>query len=257
MTEAEWLYPDQYPDEMLIHVGPQASERKLRLFAVGCCTRVAHLLTDVRSRRSLALIEAVAEGRRDRRALERPRPAPAMPRNVTGVARYYAQAAAWNGTAPQAWEAAREVFFCSAYAAVADRTPLDPARWDRDEFADDPISWLEELLDDIGEACTPEWRWQAALVCEVFGNPFRPTAFDPAWRTPQVLALARTAYEERRWEELPLLADALEEAGCDNDAILNHCREQGPHVRGCWVIDLVLAKEGKGTAERRRGRSGK
>jgi hypothetical protein len=176
------------------------------------------------------------------------------------VARYFAQVAAWQSTAREPWVAACEVFFWSADAAVADRTALDPARWDREEFADDPTSWLEDLLDNIGdssEARAPEWRWQTALVRDVFGNPFRPLSFDPAWQTPQALALARTAYEERRWEELPLLADALEEAGCDNDAILNHCREQRPHVRGCWVIDLVLAKEGKGTAERRRGRSGK
>jgi hypothetical protein len=81
------------------------------------------------------------------------------------------------------------------------------------------------------------------MLREIFGNPFRPVSIDPIWRTPQALALARTAYEERRFEELPLLADALEEAGCTDEAILAHCRGLGPHVRGCWVVDLVLARE--------------
>jgi hypothetical protein len=66
--------------------------------------------------------------------------------------------------------------------------------------------------------------------------------FEPAWCTPQALALARTAYEERRFEDLPLLADALEEAGCTDEAILSHLRGPGPHVRGCWALDLVLGR---------------
>jgi hypothetical protein len=78
---------------------------------------------------------------------------------------------------------------------------------------------------------------------EILGNPFLPVAIDPIWHTPQALALARTAYEERRFEDLPLLADALEEAGCTDAAILAHLRGPGPHVRGCWVVDLVLGKE--------------
>ena len=77
----------------------------------------------------------------------------------------------------------------------------------------------------------------------VFGNPFRPVAVDPAWLTPAVVALARGIYEERAFDRMPILADALQDAGCDNDDILNHCRDDGPHVRGCWVVDLVLGKE--------------
>jgi hypothetical protein len=80
-------------------------------------------------------------------------------------------------------------------------------------------------------------------VREVFGYPLRLPGFAPAWRTPAVLALARSAYEERSFEDLPLLADALEEAGCTDPKILTHLREQGPHVRGCWALDLILGKE--------------
>ena len=78
---------------------------------------------------------------------------------------------------------------------------------------------------------------------DIFGNPFRPATLHPAWLTSTVVALARQMYESRDFGAMPILADALQDAGCDNDDILNHCRGPGPHVRGCWVVDLVLGKE--------------
>ncbi len=83
----------------------------------------------------------------------------------------------------------------------------------------------------------------ADLIRDIFGNPFRPVTLDPRWLSSTVLDLARTIYDERVWERMPILADALMDAGCDNEEILNHCRGPGPHVRGCWAIDLVLGKE--------------
>jgi len=81
------------------------------------------------------------------------------------------------------------------------------------------------------------------ILREIFGNPFRPVAFDPRWRSESAVALARTAYGTRNFSLLPILADALEEAGCDNADVLSHCREpNGVHVRGCWVVDGVLGK---------------
>src|SRR5262249_19732568 len=83
----------------------------------------------------------------------------------------------------------------------------------------------------------------AALVRDLIGNPFRPpNALNPAWRTPDVLGLARSAYYERAFDRLPILGDALEDAGCTDAVILDHCRGPGPHVRGCWVVDLILGK---------------
>jgi hypothetical protein len=82
----------------------------------------------------------------------------------------------------------------------------------------------------------------SSLVRCIFGNPFRPATLDPAWRTDTVVALARGIYDDRAFDRLPILADALQDAGCDNDDILNHCRDAGPHARGCWVVDLVLGK---------------
>jgi hypothetical protein len=84
---------------------------------------------------------------------------------------------------------------------------------------------------------------QAGFLRDIFANPFRPAAFDPAWRTPIVRRLAEAIYDERAFDRLPILADALEEAGCANADILSHLRGPGPHVQGCWVLDLVLGKE--------------
>jgi hypothetical protein len=82
----------------------------------------------------------------------------------------------------------------------------------------------------------------AHLLRCVAGNPFRPVAFDPEWRTSTAVALAQQMYESRDFSAMPILADALQDAGCDSDDILAHCRGPGPHVRGCWVVDLVLGK---------------
>jgi hypothetical protein len=81
------------------------------------------------------------------------------------------------------------------------------------------------------------------LLRDIFGNPFRPVAFNPAWRTDTAVALARQMYESRDFGAMPVLADALQDAGCDNEPILSHCRDATlTHVRGCWVVDLVLGK---------------
>jgi hypothetical protein len=95
--------------------------------------------------------------------------------------------------------------------------------------------FLEQGKDLAPTACS--------LLRDIFGNPFRPLAFDPAWRTSNTLGLATAMYESRDFANMPILADALEEAGCDVPDVLEHCRnEAGVHVRGCWVVDQVLGK---------------
>lgn len=82
-----------------------------------------------------------------------------------------------------------------------------------------------------------------ALIREMFGNPLRPVAFSPSWRTDTAVVLARQMYESRDFGLMPILADALQDAGCENADILDHCRDPNAvHVRGCWVVDLVLGK---------------
>lgn len=86
-----------------------------------------------------------------------------------------------------------------------------------------------------------EKNLQADYLRDIFGNPFRPTVFDPAWQTNNAVALARTMYDARDFSAMPILADALQDAGCENATILQHCRNQSQvHVRGCWVVDSVL-----------------
>jgi hypothetical protein len=80
------------------------------------------------------------------------------------------------------------------------------------------------------------------MLYDVAGNPYRPVKNDPQWGTETVLGLARSFYDDRSYDCLPILADALMDAGCFDDEILNHCRGKGPHVRGCWVVDLLLGK---------------
>jgi hypothetical protein len=84
---------------------------------------------------------------------------------------------------------------------------------------------------------------QVRLLRDVLPNPYRPVAFDPAWRTDTAVSLAKQMYEARDFSAMPILADALQDAGCDSADVLDHCRDpQGTHVRGCWVVDLVLGK---------------
>jgi hypothetical protein len=99
-------------------------------------------------------------------------------------------------------------------------------------------------LGDPGDATYQEESTaHGALIRDIFGNPFRPVTFAPDWRTSTAVAIAKGMYESRDFSAMPILADALQDAGCDSDDILNHCRDESQvHVRGCWVCDLVLGK---------------
>jgi hypothetical protein len=110
--------------------------------------------------------------------------------------------------------------------------------------AGDGPSWVSTARPFCG---IPEPQAYAPLLREIFANPVRPPLpVNPsilAWNDGTVRKLAQAIYDERRFGDLPILADALEEAGCDNADIPAHCRQPGEHVRGCWVVDLLLAKE--------------
>jgi hypothetical protein len=96
-----------------------------------------------------------------------------------------------------------------------------------------------------------EKRWKRAeasqvlLLKDIVGNPFRAVVVNPgwlAWNDGTVVRIAQGIYDERAFDRLPVLGDALEEAGCDNDDILDHCRQPGQHVRGCWLVDLLTGR---------------
>ena len=115
----------------------------------------------------------------------------------------------------------------------------------------DAVAWgslsasgREFTAHDFGTLLTSEMLAQRQLLLEVVGLPlFRPVALAPDWRTSTVVALARQMYEARDFSFMPILADALQDAGCEHADILAHCRDpDAPHVRGCWVVDLALGK---------------
>ena len=110
-------------------------------------------------------------------------------------------------------------------------------------FSADVGLWLRPRADVVPEIIRRYRTHPANSIRDIFGNPFRPVTFDPEWRNEHTVGLAAKMYEDREFAAMPILADALEETGCDNADILSHCREPGVHVRGCWVVDLVLGKE--------------
>src|SRR5262249_31790831 len=107
-----------------------------------------------------------------------------------------------------------------------------------------PFGISPSLASFSREFSVPTDRTLSDMLRDIFGNPLRPVAFDHAWRTDTAVTLAKGMFESRDSSAMPILADALQDAGCENDDILNHCRDaNGIHVRGCWVVDLVLGKE--------------
>ncbi len=120
-------------------------------------------------------------------------------------------------------------------ARAAEKAALAAAR----AAADTPWPATGELH----RGCPDERASQADLVRDIFGNPFRSVGIELEWLTDTVLALARGIYADRAFDRMPILADALQDAGCDDEDILGHCREPREHARGCWVVDLLLSKK--------------
>jgi len=129
--------------------------------------------------------------------------------------------------------------WASSIACTAVRIPLDLAYGDA--ILRTPSTAREVLRRTFSRKA--EAQYQAELLRCVVGNPFRPALLDPSLITPKIRAMSQTIYEDRRYEDLPLLVDELEDAGCDNADLLTHLRGPGPHTRGCWALDILLGKE--------------
>jgi hypothetical protein len=223
MTEAEWLasYDSQ---QMLEYVAEKVSNRKLRLFACACCRRIWHLFSDERSRRAVEVAERFADGQADQTELKQA--CSAADRAHYAVPSQHANLRALDA-APHTAE-----FDLSCSAADAAACALDAV--DIESEREGPVGprWLE-------------WVQQSKIAHCIFGNPFRPTTIDLAWLSLNdrtIPKLAQGIYDDRAFDRLPILTDALEDAGCDDADMLAHCRGPGPHVRGCWVVDLLLGK---------------
>jgi hypothetical protein len=207
----------------------KASDRKLRLFAVACCRRVWRLFREPRSQQAVETAERFADS------------------CVSNEERHLAQRAAEAVIAEIREKAVVLTSKEFDFATVPERTAAtilgDDANWAaRQSLYIASDMWMFPSPDSEALA-EGERSAELRLVREIFGNPFQPVALDPAWSTPAVVQLARSLYEERRFEDVPVLADALEEAGCQDAAVLGHCRGPRPHVQGCWVLDMMLGKE--------------
>ncbi|HEV3386415.1 MAG TPA: hypothetical protein VG097_16450 [Gemmata sp.] len=209
MTEEDWLACSN-PMPMLEFVHDRASQRKLRLFAVACCHTVLHWLIDKRSLKAVEVAEAFVDGKATEDDLRR-----AMIRA----------------------HRASEIIAGPPSRAVI---------WVAHENMD--LSYCQYLTNDVAtafgatgsEESAESLIQQSNFVRDIF--PFNSVTLNPSWLTSTVLALAQQMYDSRDFSVMPILADALQDAGCENEDILNHCRQPGEHVRGCFVVDLLLGK---------------
>jgi hypothetical protein len=200
----------------------RAGRRALRLFACACCRTAWDQLAKPTGQEAVLVIERYADGLESRQALDSARAAVwALP--VARDPRAYVTA---HGPCQAHWGA-----ITPAHAAL-------PHAYDA---AQNAARYAQRAVGFADGAAF------AGLLRDIFGNPFRPApALEPAWlawNDGTVAKMAAAIYDGRRFADLPLLADALEDAGCADPAILAHCRGGGEHVRGCWVVDLLTGRE--------------
>jgi hypothetical protein len=214
----------------------------VRLLTCHCCQAVRHLLQFKESREAFRVVEAYSQGDATEADL-----AAAIPAAEAG---WDAAAAAMRAVPDR--EARRQAAAVKAAAeAVFFALGGKPGhRWVLDQQAGSAGQVLRAVHGAVvceaeygaasGAAGGAEVRRQRWLLHDLFGNPFRPVVFAPAWRTGAAVRLAAAARSGGAAGVLPALADVLQGAGCEDEQLLSHCRAQVPHVRGCWAADLVL-----------------
>jgi hypothetical protein len=202
----------------LYNAGPTrkfSRHRKLRLFKCACCRRIWHLLTDEQSRHAVEAAELLADGLLSNEEVQTAR---------HGAAAAIGSSGPWINLSANAARAAIESWsphFCAALASSA-------------------IEMQHRYTP--GDLQDAERQAQLLLLRCLFGNPFRAIPLDPIWRSRDACDLAALIYKECAFDRLPILGDALEEAGCSDQDMLDHCRSAGPHGRGCWVVDAILPR---------------
>ena len=270
MTEQEWFETYSF-FQMLQGIHDRLSERKLRLYACGCCRRVWHHFDDVAFQRAVELSEKFADGQTTLEELEAvaigsedkcdqiPRPPGAIAHAThrekasffpTQCACMAALCCAYHPLmkTPVASGHVMDEYWRVVATSVAGDVYL-AAGWEatRRYYAQQPVGMSdaqERREEDAARERAEDHESQQlrSLLRCVAGNPFKPTVLSPHWLTPAVTQLAASIYELRAFDRMPLLGDALEEAGCSDEAVLKHCRSGGEHVRGCHVVDLILGK---------------
>jgi hypothetical protein len=235
MTEAEWL-DCLDPEPMLTFLRNRGSNRKFRLFAVEIVRHLSEWLVHADSRAAVEAAACVAEG----------------VSSPSVLSDHYRTAWAVLPLEPYS---DLHVSAARAAARTVQEQADKAAELTKNEVVEFYARLEEEKFTTEDEKYEAYWigkaQGQAILASclrDIFGNPFRLVSLDPAWQTPTVSSLAHAAYEERfptghlDPARLAILADALEEAGCTDRDILDHLRSPGPHVRGCFVIDLLTGR---------------
>jgi hypothetical protein len=229
MTEQEWLTETARPQWLIalpMYTGAFArtkkGKRKLLLFAVGCCRMMDGLLWDDRLRNAIEVAERYADGL-----------ATDEERSAAAVAAAPLSLGTYSGNTP---DSRRATVGSLAYDVVGQK----PAHAALGQTAM-PIP--------LGGLALPDGRTGKALLCdvirEVFGNFINPAVAEKhwlRWNDRTIPRLAQAIYDEKDWDRMGVLADALVDAGCSDDSILTHLRGPGPHVRGCWAVDLLLGR---------------
>jgi hypothetical protein len=237
MDESKWLTGSEV-SEMIRHLENQhrmhrtkKGQRRLRLFGCACCRLIWDVMTDERARQAVVLAERYADGEVGRAEMKEfhPQHAKAFSRVLSISHKQTAADWAHAATISLVYPGGIGTTFSTQYARMAAecRGPGGPA-----------------YLPPSGPRTASAQR-QADLLRDVFGNPFRPVTVPASvlsWNDRAVPKLAQSVYQERAFDRLPVLADALEDAGCADADVLGHCRRPGEHVRGCWVVDLLQGR---------------
>ena len=232
MNEEEWLACTD-PTPMLDFLRGKVSDRKLRLFVCACCRRIWHKLFDKQSRRAVEVAERLADGQAD------PAEVAAARTEMDELLR----------RKEQEWGEEASLSEAAFLYSHVDHLPRMLAQSALEEGV--TTQWTG-LAADFKADRPADNRPLVEALHDIFGNPFHSMTISPtilAWNDATVVRLAQAAYEERHLPagtldngRLAVLADALEEAGCTDADILDHLRGPGPHVRGCWPVDLCLGK---------------
>jgi hypothetical protein len=248
MTEDEWLTYSKEPKVMLSQVRPQASNRKKRLFGCACCRRIWGLIGNEKSQSAVDLAERFAGGL----VTEEQRAVAHAEAEAIAV---QANAKQWIGANPHPralWACANVLHKYAGIAVNAYHNAADVAQCHALVSAGFHDLRSSEAQALYTRAYHEELAAQCDIVRELFERPFRPTASRREkqqrrkWLDTSAGAarkLAEAIYADWQFADAPVLADALEEAGCTDESIVAHLRAPEPHVHGCWAIDLILGKE--------------
>lgn len=245
MSEAEWIaFTD--PEEMLEHIagpierirGPEgikwrviATDRQCLLWGSACCRRLGPFIDDTRWLNAIRIVEQFADGEETY---------PQVLAVGSEMEQWFQELGNYESLTPASMVARSCADLSSGVDSAYDsmRTPFLSPAYDASRWV------IAAVRENAGEqAAERERALHCALLRDILGNPFRPLTVREEWRTATVVALAEKIYQGRAFGLLPELATALAQAGCDNEGILLHCQSDGPHIRGCWVVDLFRRVE--------------